>query len=142
MKLVKSKNCNVNYLAKVVDIKVFRKHSNPEVTKLKCCTIDGFNIITSIDAEPGLYIYFPTACCINPDLLSYNNLFRKSEKNSSPDKTVVRLTEDQITNTFWHELIHCFQFYFDNSYSEAQSQVYANFMCEYFKSIVSDDEFA
>ena len=87
MKLIKSKNCNVNYLAKVVDIKVFRKHSNPEVTKLKCCTIDGFNIITSIDAEPGLYIYFPTACCINPDLLSYNNLFRKSEKNSSPDKT-------------------------------------------------------
>lgn len=55
---------------------------------------------------------------------------------------MVRLTEDQITNTFWHELIHCFQFYFDNSYSEAQSQVYANFMCEYFKSVASDDEFA
>ena len=58
------------------------------------------------------------------------------------DKTVVELTEDQITNTFWHELIHCFQFYFDNSYSEAQSQVYANFLCEYFKSVASDDEFA
>ena len=54
------------------------------------------------------------------------------------DKTVV--TEDQITNTFWHELLHCFQFYFDNSYSEAQ--VYANFLCEYFKSVASDDEFA
>lgn len=87
MKLIKSKNYDVNYLAKVVDIKVFRKHSNPEVTKLKCCTIDGFNIITSIDAEPGLYIYFPTACCINPDFLSYNNLFRKSEKNNDPHKT-------------------------------------------------------
>lgn len=87
MKLIKSKNCNINYLAKVVNIKVFRKHSNPEVTKLKCCTIDGFNIITSIDAEPGLYIYFPTACCINPDFLSYNNLFRKSEKNNDPHKT-------------------------------------------------------
>ena len=58
------------------------------------------------------------------------------------DKTVVKLTEDQITNTFWHELLHCFQFYFDNSYSEAQSQVYANFLCEYFKSVASDDEFA
>ena len=77
MKLIKSKNCNVNYLAKVVDIKVFFLLSNPEITKLKCATIDGFNIITSIDAEPGLYIYVPTACCINPDLLSYNNLFRK-----------------------------------------------------------------
>ena len=56
MRLIKSKNCNINYLAKVVDIKVFRKHSNPEVTKLKCCTIDGFNIITSIDADQG-FIY-------------------------------------------------------------------------------------
>ena len=87
MKLIKSKNCNINYLAKVVNIKVFRKHLNPEVTKLKCYTIDGFNIITSIDAEPGLYIDFPTACCINPDFLSYNNLFRKSEKNNDPHKT-------------------------------------------------------
>lgn len=81
MKLIKSKNCNVNYLAKVVDIKVFRKHSNPEVTKLKCCTIDGFNIITSIDAEPGLYIYFPTACCINPDfylIITYLESQRKT----------------------------------------------------------------
>lgn len=54
------------------------------------------------------------------------------------DKTVVKLTENQITNTFWHELLHCFQFYFDNSYSE----VYANVLCEYFKSVASDDEFA
>lgn len=30
----------------------------------------------------------------------------------------------------------------DNSYSEAQSQVYANFLCEYFKSVASDGEFA
>ena len=58
------------------------------------------------------------------------------------DRTVVKLTEDQITDTFWHELIHSLQFDFDNSYSEAQSQVYANFMCEYLKSTASDDEFA
>ena len=87
MKLIKGKKANENYLAKVVNIKVFRKHSNPEVTRLKCATIDGFNIITSIDAEPGLYIYFPTACCINPNLLSYNNLFRHKELNNNPEKT-------------------------------------------------------
>lgn len=46
MKLSKSKKANVNYLAKIVEIKNFRQHSNPEVTRLKCCTIDGFNIIT------------------------------------------------------------------------------------------------
>ena len=54
MKLVQSKNANVNYLAKIVKIENFHKHSDPEVTKLKCCCIDGFNIITGIDSEPGL----------------------------------------------------------------------------------------
>ena len=87
MKLTKSKNANVNYLAKIVDIQNFRAHSNPEVTRLKCCTIDGFNIITGIDSQPGLYVYFPTACCINSTLLSYCNLYRHKELNSNPEKT-------------------------------------------------------
>lgn len=87
MKLIKSKIFNINYLAKVVNIQIFKKHSDPEVTKLKCCTIDGFNVITSIDAEPGIYIYFPTGCCINPNLLSYNNLYRHKELNNNPEKT-------------------------------------------------------
>lgn len=38
------------------------------------------------------------------------------------------LTDSQIHNSYYHELIHCFQFYFNNKYDEAQ--VYANFMCE------------
>lgn len=80
MKLSKSKKANVNYLAKIVEIKNFRQHSNPEVTRLKCCTIDGFNIITGIDSQPGLYVYFPTACCINPDFLRYCNLYRHKDK--------------------------------------------------------------
>lgn len=79
MKLIKSKNANVNYLAKIVEIKEFHKHSDPEVTKLKCCCIDGYNIITGIDSQPGLYVYFPTACCINPDFLRYCNLYRHKE---------------------------------------------------------------
>lgn len=57
-------------------------------------------------------------------------------------KTTVNLTEDQIFNTFMHELMHCFQFYYDNNSIEAQAQVYANFLCEYFKSISSEDEYA
>lgn len=87
MKLTKSKNANVNYLAKIVDIQNFRAHSNPEVTRLKCCSIDGFNIITGIDSQPGLYVYFPTACCINPILLSYCSLYRQKELNSDSEKT-------------------------------------------------------
>lgn len=87
MQLIKSKNANVNYLAKVVEIKEFHKHSDPQVEKLKCCYIDGYNIITGIDSEPGLYIYFPTACCINPEFLSYANLYRHGELNRDQAQT-------------------------------------------------------
>ena len=87
MKLSISKNANVNYLAKIVNISNFHPHSDPEVTKLKCCTVDGFNIITGIDSEPGLYVYFPTACCINSNFLSFTNLYRHSELNADSKKT-------------------------------------------------------
>lgn len=87
MKLIKSKNANVNYLAKVVRIENFKAHSDPAVTRLKCCVIDGFNIICGIDSEPGLYIYFPTACCINPDFLRYANLYRHKELNNDPEQS-------------------------------------------------------
>lgn len=79
MKLIQSKKASINYLSKVVNITTFRTHPNAE--KLKCCTIDGFNIITGIDSQPGLYVYFPALSCINGDFLSYANLYRHKELN-------------------------------------------------------------
>ena len=87
MKLIKSKNANVNYLAKVVRIENFKPHSDPTVERLKCCVIDGFNIICGIDLEPGLYVYFPTACCINPNFLRWANLYRHKELNNDPEQS-------------------------------------------------------
>lgn len=87
MKLSVGKKANVNYLAKIVKIENFHAHSDPEVTRLKCCNIDGFNIITGIDSQPGLYVYFPTACCINPDFLRFANLYRHSELNADHSQT-------------------------------------------------------
>ena len=87
MKLIKSKKASENYLSKIVNITTFRKHSDPEVTRLKCCTIDGFNIITGIDAQPGLYVYFPALSCINGDFLSYANLYRHKELNKDPEQS-------------------------------------------------------
>lgn len=87
MKLSKSKNCNVNYLAKVVELKEFTPHINPEVTRLKVAHVDGFNIIVGIDEQPGKFVYFPTSCCINPHFLSYTNLYRKAEMNVDATKT-------------------------------------------------------
>lgn len=52
-----------------------------------------------------------------------------------PDIGIVNLTEQQLFNTFAHELIHVWQFYYNNEYSESQAQVFANFICEFFKTI-------
>ena len=83
MELVISKSANINYLAKIVDIKNFTSHPDPETTKLKCTHIDGYNIVVGIDSKPGLYVYFPTSCEINPILLSYANLYRHKERNNN-----------------------------------------------------------
>ena len=87
MKLIISPKANVNYLAKIVQINQFKPHTDPEVNKLKCCIIDGFNIICGIDSEPGLYVYFPTACCLNPDFLRFANLYRHTELNADPNQS-------------------------------------------------------
>lgn len=87
MKLIVGPKANINYLAKIVKIEHFKPHTDPEVTRLKCCVIDGFNIICGIDSQPGLYVYFPTACCLNPDFLRYANLYRKKELNNDPEQT-------------------------------------------------------
>ena len=87
MKLIVGPKANVNYLAKIVKIEHFKPHTDPEVTRLKCCVVDGFNIICGIDSEPGLYVYFPTACCLNPDFLRYANLYRHKELNNDPEQS-------------------------------------------------------
>ena len=87
MELIQSNRANINYLAKVVKINNFGKHPNPEVTRLKCAYVDGFNIIVGIDEQPGLFVYFPTNSQINPELLRYANLYRHAELNDNPEKS-------------------------------------------------------
>lgn len=48
----------------------------------------------------------------------------------------IKLSEEQMLNTFWHELFHAFQFFFNNDQWEAQAQCYANFMREYQDSVI------
>ena len=87
MKLTVSKQANINYLAKIVELTTFHNHPNPEVTKLKCVYVDGYNIIVGIDSEPGKYVYFPTSSQVNPDLLRFANLYRHGSLNADPDQT-------------------------------------------------------
>ena len=86
MKLAKSKNYDVNYLAKVVDIQHFENHPNPEVTRLKLAPVGGYRVIVGIDSKPGMYVYFPALSQINPDFLRYASLFRDGTLNANPDK--------------------------------------------------------
>ena len=83
MKLIKSKKSNINYLAKIVSINTFEKHPNADA--LKCAMVDGYRIIVGLDEPEGLYIYFPTSCELNPNLIAFANLYRHKEKNSNPE---------------------------------------------------------
>lgn len=82
MRLYKSKTANINYLAKIVNITSYEEHPNADA--LKCARIDGYTIVVGKDDPPGEYIYFPTGCTINPNLLTFANLYRNTEKNSDP----------------------------------------------------------
>src|SRR5574344_2038537 len=87
MKLDLSKDYDVNYLTKVVEIKEFTNHPDPEVTRLKVAHVDGFNVIVGIDEQPGMFLYFPVNSQISPSLLSFCNLYRHEYRNSVQTKT-------------------------------------------------------
>lgn len=85
MKLTISKNANINYLARIVQVDTFSPHPNAD--KLKLCTVDGYIISTGIDSVEGAYIYFPVECVINSKFLKYHNLYRKKELNQNPEQS-------------------------------------------------------
>lgn len=51
-------------------------------------------------------------------------------KTIEKEGETVDLTEEQMFNTWAHEVVHAFQFYYNNEFDEAQAQVFANFVCE------------
>lgn len=47
------------------------------------------------------------------------------------DGETIYLTEEQIKNSFWHEMFHAFNYYYNNKQDESLAQTFANFMREY-----------
>ena len=41
------------------------------------------------------------------------------------------IPENQLRNTFWHEIFHAFNYMWNNGVDESLAQTFANFMCEY-----------
>ncbi len=78
-----SEKANPNYLAQIVKLENLRKHPNAD--KLQLCSIQGNNVIVSLDAKEGdVYVYFPLECAINKEFLSWSNSF--SDKSLNVDK--------------------------------------------------------
>lgn len=63
-----------------------------------------------------------------------NNEIKIAQYALSKDKEVA-LSEIQVLHTFWHEVFHVFQWFYEGEYNEGQSQTYAGFMLEVFDAI-------
>lgn len=70
---------------------------------------------------------FGEYCCITDKIKLATNV-------KDDDGTVIPLKEEQIENTFWHELLHAFQWHSKGDYSEEESNTYAGYLVEFFKS--------
>lgn len=80
-------------------------------------------ILVEIKDEPGdVFGYFDTA---------HNVIVIYTKMQSNYDHKVVELSEEQILNTYYHELFHCFNYFWNTDTDEALAQVFANFMREY-----------
>ena len=83
--LKKSKNGNVNYLAKIIKLSNIRKHSNAD--KLQCTIIDGNNVIIGLDNTiDEIGVYFPIESKINLDFLKFHSLLKDKTLNKDVEK--------------------------------------------------------
>lgn len=59
------------------------------------------------------------------------NTIELANKVKDDDNQWVIVPEDIKYNTFWHELFHVFNYYWNTEFDESLAQVFANFMVEY-----------
>jgi hypothetical protein len=76
------------------------------------------------DVPSTRYGYF---CDAKREIIINKNLI----VTDNDKEEIVELDDEQILNTFWHEVFHAFQMFLNNEIDETQAQVYANFMREY-----------
>lgn len=56
------------------------------------------------------------------------------------DKNIVKLTDEQILNSFYHELIHAFQWHSTGEYDEIQANTIAGYITEFLKTRKFNEE--
>lgn len=65
---------------------------------------------------------------------SISDRIKIAETIVNDDDETIELTEEQKWNTFWHELLHVFQWHANGATDESQSSTYAGYFIEFFKS--------
>ena len=89
-------------------------------------TINGQEIIVELlDTLPNQK--FGEYCCITDKI-------KLAKRVKDDDGTAISLKEEQMENTFWHEVLHAFQWHSKGDFSEAESSTYAGYLLEFFKS--------
>lgn len=63
--------------------------------------------------------------------VSYSIVLANNVKDTYNDE-YVELSESEKERTFWHEFVHCMQWYCAGEYDETQAQTYSNFLYEFF----------
>lgn len=64
----------------------------------------------------------------------------KIAKRVKIDDELVTIPKENIINTFWHEVFHAFNYYWNNQASEEFAQVMANFMTEFLRTAEYNEE--
>lgn len=59
----------------------------------------------------------------------------KLAKHITSNNIKTELSNIQRLHTFWHEVFHAFQWFYEGEYNESQSQVYAGFILEILNDI-------
>ncbi len=67
------------------------------------------------------------------DFNTASNVIRIAEKVKIDDEDI-KQTDEDLERTFYHELIHSFQFYAGMELDEMVAQTFSNFLYEYVKS--------
>lgn len=54
---------------------------------------------------------------------------------SSYTNEFIKLSEEQVLNSYWHEVFHCFNWHMNTECDETLAQSFANFIREYLTSV-------
>lgn len=70
------------------------------------------------------------------EFIPLRNLIKVSLSSRDENSKLVVFTKAQVQNTFYHELIHCFNYFYNTEMDEALAQTFANLICEYLQTKV------